>query len=238
VLRRALGQAERWGLVARNWARLVSPPRVARHEVRPYSPAEVRALLEAVPGNRLEALFVLTVATGLRVGEVLGLAWADVDLERGALSVRRCLQRVEGRLQLLERKSERSRRTIALPRVAAESLWEHRRRQLEERLAAGPLWEDSGLVFTTPTGGPIESRSVARRWRALCHRHGLRPLRFHDLRHTAASLLLAQGVQLRAVMDVLGHSCISVTMDTYAHVMPELLREAADRMDALLRRGD
>ncbi len=241
VLRRALGQAERWGLVARNVARLVSPPRVERPEVQPLTVAEARRLLEAARGDRLEALYTVALALGLRQGEALGLRWQDIDLHQGTLTVRYQLQRHAGAFSLVEPKTARSRRTLTLPAVALEALRQHRARQAEARLRAGPLWQPPAwapdLVFTTGVGTPLDARNVVRHYHRLLQRAGLPRLRFHDLRHTAASLLLAQGVSLRVVMETLGHSQISLTANLYTHVVPALQREAAARMDAALGSG-
>lgn len=234
VLRRALNQAVKWDLVPRNVATLVQPPRAPRAEITPLTPEQARAFLDAVRGDRLEALYSVGLALGLRQGEVLGLAWTDVDLEAGTLRVAHALQRVNGRLELVEPKSRSSRRTIPRPATVARALRVHRSRQLEERLAAGPRWRESDLVFTTAVGTPLDSRNVTRRFQAALERAGLPQLRFHDLTHTAASLMLAQGIAPRVVMETLGHSQISLTMNTYSHVVPALQREAADRMDAVL----
>ncbi len=234
VLRRALGQALKWGMVARNVATLVDPPRVERPEVQPLSPDQARAFLAAVQGTRLEALYSVALAVGLRRGEALGLRWTDVDLDTGTLKVRTSLQRVDGRLQLVEPKTARSRRTIALPQSAIIALRHHRVRQLQERLLAGQRWHDTGMVFTTTIGTPLDPRNVYRHFQRALAEAGLPRKRFHDLRHTCATLLLAQGVHPRVVMDILGHSQIALTMDTYSHVIPTLQREAAGRMDALL----
>jgi integrase len=144
------------------------------------------------------------------------------------------LQRVGGKLQLVEPKTERSRRTLRLPQVTLAALKAHRVRQLEERLLAGAQWQDSGLVFTSTIGTPMEPRNAFRRYQEALSRAGLPHFRFHDLRHTAATLLLAQGVHPRVIMEILGHSQISLTMNTYSHVVPALGDEAATRMDRAL----
>ena len=237
VLRRALNQALRWGHVPRNVATLVDPPRAKRPEIQPLTPDEAKALLDAVAGDRLEALYAVALAVGLRKGEALGLRWDDVDLEAGTLSVRKQLQRVDGKLQLVDLKTDRSRRTITLPSISVDALRRHRVRQLEERLVAGRRWSDSGLVFTTTIGTPIDARNLSRWFHEHRERAGIRRVRFHDLRHTCATLLLVQGVHPRVVMDILGHSQISLTLDTYSHVIPSLQAEAAEKMDALLSRN-
>lgn len=232
-LRRALGQAVRWGLVPRNVAGLASAPRVQTSEVRPLTPEEARHLLLVARGDRLYALYAVALAVGLRRGEALGLHWGDVDLDAGLLKVQRSLQRVNGELRFMEPKTARSRRTITLPASCIEALRDHRRRQVEERLAAGPSWQEHELIFSTGIGTPIDPRNIHRSFYRIRKNAGL-TCRFHDLRHTCASLLLAQNVHPRVVMEILGHSTIGVTMDVYSHVMPALEREAVERLDALL----
>jgi len=239
VLRNALGEAVRWDLVGQNVAKRVDGPRVERHEIQPLTPSEARTFLATVRGDRLEALYAVALALGLRAGESFGLRWHDVDLEGGLLHVRHQLQRLHGVISLVPLKTARSRRTIALPASTTASLRQHRQRQLEERLGAGPAWRGpepnaGGFVFTTTVGTPLEPRNVTRAWKAGLRRAGLPDRRFHDLRHSTATLLLAQGTDVRTIMDILGHSQISLTLNTYSHVMPELRREAADRMEAIL----
>ncbi len=233
VLRIALGQAVRWGLIHRNVADLVEPPKATRYEVHPLTTEQARELLEAIRGDRHEALYLVTMATGLRQGEAFGLRWDDVDLDTGTITVRHQLQRTNGTPTLIPPKSTRSRRTIALPAFAVPALRAHRARQNAERLAAGARWQDWKLVFTNPTGRPL-TPNVTTAFARLLKAAGLPKQRFHDLRHLCASLMLAQGVHPRVVMEQLGHSQISVTMNTYSHVAPALQREAAERMDALL----
>jgi integrase len=169
----------------------------------------------------------------LRRGELLALQWEDVDLGSRQLHVRRALQRVGGKLQMVEPKTGSSLRTVVLPKLAVRYLREHRKRQNAERLALGDAWREHGLVFASSVGTPIEPRNVNRRWNELRAKAGLDWLRLHDLRHGCASFLLAQGVPARAIMEVLGHSEIGVTMNTYAHFLPVLRQEAADAIDDL-----
>lgn len=234
VLRIALHRAEKWGLVSRNVASDVDPPKVERPRFRALDPEEARQLLEAASGDRLEALYTVALSLGLRLGETLGLRWHDVDLEAGTLRVENSLQRHSGALHLVATKTDRSRRTLAMPELLVESLRRHRQAQLEEELAA-PVWFKTGHVFTTEVGTPIDPSNARRSFVALLVKAKLPHVRFHDLRHSAASLLLAQGAPPRVVMETLGHSRIAVTMDTYSHVTPELQREAARAMDRALR---
>ena len=172
---------------------------------------------------------------GLRQSEALALRWADVDLEKGALSVSRGLHRVGGQgLVYEEPTADRSRRTVALPAQLVEALRAHRAAQLEERIAAGPLWQDHDLVFAQPNGRPIERLSDWRSWKDPLREADVREVRLHDGRHTAATLLLSEGVHPRVVMEVLGHAQMRTTTDTYSHVMPALGRDAADRIGSAL----
>lgn len=234
TLRAALNRAVLWGDVRRNVARVVQPPRSSPKPVDPFTPDEARAFLKAVEGHRLQALFVLALATGLRQGELLGLRWQDIDLEEGMLSVRYALGRRDGGYCLVEPKTRQSRRTIALPEIAIEALKTHRSRQVQERLAVGPGWTELDLVFTTDRGQPMNSRAPYGQFRRVLETAGLRPQRFHDLRHCCATLLLVQGVHPRLVMETLGHSDVGITLNTYSHVLTELKRQTAVQMDAVL----
>jgi integrase len=187
-----------------------------------------------VKGDRLEALYTVALAVGLREGEAFALRWEDVDLDEGILTVRHALMRMKGRVELAEPKTPRSRRTIALPRSVVGALRAHRTMQLEERLRAGEGWQDWGLVFATTVGTPLNRSDVLQAFRRHLEGAGLPRMRFLDLRHSCASLLLAQGVHPRVVMETLGHSTINVTMNVYSHVLPSLQREAAEQMDAVL----
>lgn len=234
VLRRSLTIAVRWGLIQTNPAQQVDPPPLANKEVQPWSAEEARDFLTAVRGERLAARWVVGLSLGLRQGETLGLEWQDIDLERGVLRVRQALKRLpDGTLALVDTKTVRSRRQVPMPEPVVESLTQHQGRQRAERelLGQSGAWD---LVFTTAKGTPINPRNDYRTFQRIIERAELRRIRLHDLRHTAASLLLAQGVPARVVMEILGHSQISVTLNTYSHVAPELSRVAADRMKEAL----
>ena len=239
--RKALGQAVKDGLLGRNVAKLVDSPRVERFEGATLSPEQARGFLVAAAGERLEALYVAALAVGLRMGETLGLRWTDIDLDRRILTVNRILERIgrgtRSTLQFVEPKTSRSRRTVNLPDAAVTSLRAHRRRQLEERLAAGSHWREQGLVFPSTVGTPLEPHSLHEDFKRMLSRAGLPDMRFHDLRHSAASLMLAQGIPLRSIQEILGHSSIALTANLYAHVGEQLKREAADAMDAILKQA-
>ncbi|HEY9476218.1 MAG TPA: site-specific integrase [Mycobacteriales bacterium] len=250
-IRRALKIAMKWGRVSRNVALVVEPPEVPDHEVKPLTVAEARRLLDAAKDDRLRARWVLGLSLGLRQSEVLGLWWEDIDLDAATLRVRRQLLRRRNpgdTLTFGPPKSARSRRVLSLPAPLVTVLRDHKSTQDTERANAA-TWADPRLVFASATGGPIDHRNDTRAFKALLVRAGVRcvevrrpdgttalvpNVRLHDLRHTAASLLLAQFVPARVVMEVLGHSQISITMNTYSHVMPAQLKNAADAMTAAL----
>lgn len=235
ILRIALNQALRLGLVARNVATLAVAPKYERKSFRALSPEEARQLLSVAKGDRLEAVYSVALSLGLRMGEILGLRWQDVDLDGATLTVNQAISRIAGKgLVAGAPKTDRSRRALFLPDGVLRALKAHRLRHLQQRLAAGSRWQGCGLVFTSGIGTPLEPRNLFRSFKALLRKAALPNIRFHDLRHSAASLLLAQGVPMRAVMELLGHSNIGTTADIYSHVMPAMMRDVADKMDAIL----
>ncbi len=235
TLHKALSQAERWGMAEHNAAARVSPPRHASQEMSPLSWPEIEAFLQAVEGDRLEALFHLAVRTGMREGELLALRWADVDLASGWLAVRRSVTVVSGTVRWSETKTRRGRSIKLAPKMLTR-LQLHRARQLEERMKVKTSlgWRDPALVFPGPTGDVLRKESLVSRFERRLRDAGVRRIRFHDLRHTAATLMLAQGERPAVVQRMLGHASISQTIDTYSHVTPDLHEDAANRLDALL----
>lgn len=235
TLHKALKQAVMDGLIARNATEAVKPPQVRREEICPLTPEQVKMLLDAASGDRLEALYVLAVHTGLRQGELLGLKWDDIDLEEGALQVRRALTTAKGGPRLATPKTKGSRRRVSLTGAAVDALKAHLGRQLEEIDRAGSLWRENGLVFASETGEPLDRRNVTTYlFKPLLKRAGLPKVRFHDLRHTCATLLLTKNVNPK-VMEMLGHSSISITLDTYSHVLPNMQDSAARALEEALR---
>jgi integrase len=227
TVRKALGDAARWGLVARNVAQLADPPTPKRADMRTWTAGELRRFLEHVEGERLAALWMLAASTGMRRGEVLGLRWVDVDLDLARVAVRQTLVLAGRQVVTSEPKTSRGRRSIALDPRTVGQLRTWRATQLEERLAWGPSYSDSGLVFTREDGTRLhpEWLSDAFAWRI--RTAGLPPIRFHDLRHTHASLGLAAGVPIKVMSERLGHSTSSFTADAYQHVTPALEEQAA-----------
>lgn len=236
VLRRALTYAGRFELVHRNAAAQTEPPRGDDHRIDDaLTQDEARALLTAAQGHPLEAVVTVALSLGLRKGETLALRWDHVDLDAGTLTVAATLQRRTGHgLVETSPKSARSNRTLPLPATCVRALREQRARQAEQRLAAGPMWEGTGHVFTTATGNPLDPDNLNRSFRKLCAEAGIGHRRFHALRHSAATLMLAQGVPLAVISNTLGHSSYAITADVYARVGRELQQQAADAMDAAL----
>jgi integrase len=237
TLHKALSMAVRWDLVQRNVADLVDPPRSREFPITTLSPVQARALLAAARDNRLEALYVLALTTGMRQGELLALSWDDIDFGRAVAQVRGSLQRTPDGLQIAAPKTSGSRRSVALAREPLDALRRHKTAQAAERLRMGAAWEDHGLVFPNEVGRPMMAANMVRRsFEPLLRTAGLPPIRFHDLRHTAATLLLGEGVHPKVVSEMLGHTRISTTMDLYSHVTPTMQRQAVAAFDSLLRR--
>ncbi|MFE7380574.1 tyrosine-type recombinase/integrase [Streptomyces zhihengii] len=235
VLRTALSAACREELITRNVATLVEPPRPTPRELSPWSLDETLAFLAAARSDPLYAAFVLAITMGLRRGEIAGLRWQDIDLENRVLLVRRQVQRRRGVLYNDETKGRRSR-AVPLPAMCIAPLRWHRMRQRSAFAAAGIGWVPAGYVFATRTGRPVEPRNVHRSFVRVSEAAGLRLIRLHDARHGCATLLTAAGVAPRVVMEILGHSQISMTMDVYTHVVQDTQREAISHMDRLLKR--
>jgi integrase len=237
VLRRALQDALRDGVIQRNVAALARPPAIAPPQTSTWTADEARAFLAAADQHWLVPLFQLLLATGLRLGEALGLSWEDVDEEGGMLAVRWQLQHTGGQFLRLPPKSKQSRRTLPLPALARAALVRQREQQAAWRQEPGWVGNQWSLVFTTRIGTPLHPRNVHHGFTRLVEQAGLPRIRIHDLRHSCATLLLESGVDLKVVSALLGHSQLSVTADYYAHVRQALAADAIRRLDALLGQG-
>ena len=236
VLQKALDQAVSDGLIPRNAAKGIRLPQDKKKEIRPLSPDEARALLVAARGDRLEALYVLAVSTGLREGELLALRWENVDLKGAVLRVSQTLTREGGKVLLGPPKTKNSRRAVGLMGSAVQALREHLTRQLEEMESLGSLYRPGGLVFANEVGGIVNPSNLRNRsLKALLERAGLPPIRFHDLRHTCATLLLSRNVNPKIVSEMLGHASIAITLDTYSHVLPNMQESAVRALEEALK---
>jgi integrase len=236
LLHKSLNDALKWNLVYRNICDAIESPRVPKKEMKVLTGEQAQKFLEAAKDDPLEALYILALTTGMREGELLALKWEDIDFSYGTLQVRRTIARVAHKgFTVSEPKTPKSRRSIHLAPMAIEILKRHRIRQHEQRLSTGPAWDEQGWIFCNGVGRPIEGGHLLNRsFRPLLVKAGLPLIRFHDLRHSVATLLLTAGIHPKIVQELLGHSQISLTIDTYSHVLPSLQEDAANRLNSLL----
>lgn len=236
VLHEAFGHAVKWQVLARNPCEVVDTPKAEKKRIKPPDAAAVVLLLETVQAKAptLYGIILAAVCTGLRRAEILALRWCDVDLVRRVLTVNQSASQTVGKLTFKAPKSETSQRMVAMPSMLVEELVRHRGRQAERKLALGPDYQDHDLIFVREDGGPRSLGSFSNMFSEFIRRSGLPPLRFHDLRHSYASQLLRQGVPLKTVSAIMGHSGISITADTYGHLLGGEERDAADKLEAVL----
>ncbi|HUY28580.1 MAG TPA: site-specific integrase [Candidatus Binataceae bacterium] len=240
ILNTAFRQAVNDRLLAWNPVGATKRPKTARHKYQVLELEQARAFLDAAHGSKFECALALSLSLGVRLGEVLGLRWQDIDLDARELHIEQTIQRLRARIAgtagyyVAEPKTDRSRRHLVVPDALIALLRRQRAAQAEQRLAAGSQWLGKlGLVFTNETGGPMDARALRAEFKRILAGAGLAAMRLQDLRHSAASILLAQGVTLRGVMEVLGHSTITLTANTYGHVAHEMMADAATRMGAI-----
>lgn len=235
VLGRALEDAVRQTVIQANPARGIRKPRPAAPTMKTWTAAQLRHFLEHVSADRLYSLWLMAASTGMRRSEVLGLRWEDLDLSACRVATRQVVVLVDHQPVIkAANKTAASTRLIALDTATVEALREHRKQQLEERLAWGPAWVDSGLIFTLESGAPIHPERMTRWFEAHARASGLPLIRLHDLRHTHATLALQAGVHAKVVQERLGHSSISITLDTYSHAIPAMQEDAAERVANLV----
>jgi integrase len=234
VLHRSLKQALRWGLISSNPTDAVNRPRFRRKEMRTLDDTQMRSLLMVVKRTRFEALFWIALTTGLRQGELLGLRWSDLDWATRRLTVQRQLQRLDGGFAFTEPKSASGKRLVILGQQAINKLRDHINILQQERVAAADRWEENDLIFPSSIGTPWDHSNVVKHYKSFLQQAGLPNIRFHDLRHTAATMMLQQGVNPKIVQERLGHADITLTLNTYSHVLPAMQEEAAEKMDELL----
>jgi integrase len=230
----ALKQAVRWRLINRNVSEDISPPRETHlHERQVLTPEQAQQLLAAAKGHRLEAMITLALTTGMRRGELLALRWRDIDFGQNCLYIRRSASRLPGGYQVTEPKTARGKRKNILPHFVMEALQQHRIRQKELKLKAGPYWEENDLVFCNIYGRFLNTQSLFVLFSSLLKKAGLPHMRFHDLRHSAATILGAMGISAKVIQELLGHSSITITLNVYSHVLPSMQQEAMDKLDSL-----
>lgn len=237
--------AVKWGLVSKNVCDLVIPPRKERFNIKPLTEEEAQTFLAVIHGHKWEALFTLALATGMRRGELIGLKWQDINFKTGMLQVVRVLMRVPTKMPErkhvyveAEPKTKESRRSVLVAPFALEALKAHRVRQLEAKLKAGSSWQEHDYVFCTLHGTHLNPNHIVDEFKKLLNQAGLPNIRFHDLRHSAASLLLSLGVHPKVVQELLGHTQISITMDVYSHLLPGMRKDAMSKLDEALKRQE
>ncbi len=237
TLHSAMENAVKWGLVSRNVTKLVTLPHIDRYEAQTLTQEQAVKLLEVAQGSRIEMILIMAVTTGMRRGELLGLHWEDIDFDKKVVAVHRTVGWISGQgYKETEPKTKASRRRIVLPDVTLNALREQRGRQKSERERAGDRWHERGLVFTNKVGNYFDFDTLLKHLNDLLDKAGLPHMRFHDLRHSAATILMAAGVHPKVVQERLGHSTIAMTMDIYSHVLPSMQREAADKIDDMFNR--
>ncbi|HEX9131119.1 MAG TPA: tyrosine-type recombinase/integrase [Ktedonobacteraceae bacterium] len=240
TLHSALDDAVRTGLVAKNVCDSVTLPRLVKREMQALTPEQARRVVEAAQGGRMEALLLLALTTGMRRGELLGLKWEDITLDEhnGSLQIRRSMTRVAGHgVVTSEPKTASSKRKIALSLYVVGVLKEHRVHQLEMRLKAGSKWTEHDLVFCNVYGNFLHPARLYLLFHKVLADAGVPHIRFHDLRHSAATILLSMGVNVKVVQEILGHSRISMTLDTYSHVLPGMQEEAVEKISGLFQQS-
>lgn len=241
VLRAALNVAMKWNLVTRNAAALVAIPTTRKRKPQVFDRTQAGAFLEAIYADRLEALFWLALCIGPREGELLGLQWTDFDFENGRVYLIRSLQRVKrpeeksSHLELLPTKTQESERGLWLPQIVLEKVLAHRTRQDEERKLAGSAWHETSMVFTTSIGTMLDARNMLRVYYRLRDGAQIPKIRFHDLRHSAATILKMAGIPDQAIQKLLGHASVRTTQDIYTHLTLDAEKGAAEKMDEIFR---
>ena len=238
TLKSALSRAMKWGMIDRNAAKLATPPKQIKYHPHPLTAEQADRLLQFVANHRYEAMFYLALMMGLRRGEILGVRWSDIDFALGVLRVRQALQRIPRQgVQVQQVKSEKSRRNIPLPPIVMRALLRRQDRQQQERKASGTRWkQDSDFVFTSRDGARLMTEEPTRHLNEALDGAKLPHVRFHDLRHSAASLLLSKGVPMKVIQEIMGHSSFQITADTYSHLVSGELKAAMQTMDDLFSR--
>ena len=221
VIRRALNEAVKWGLIHKNPCSSVTPPRPEKRVPEVWNVEQAQEFLRAVRDHRWYAIYLIALTTGARRGEILGLEWENIDFDRKTVSIQKTVSEIRGKPVIGEPKTQRSRRKISLPDIVIDSL---------EELGRG-----TGFIFTTSNGTPVAPRNLLRHYYRVLGSLDIPTIRFHDLRHTAATILLTKDVHPKKVQELLGHSSITITLDTYSHVIKGIHSEAAQKMDGIFK---
>jgi integrase len=237
VLHQALNQAVRWQLLIRNPASAVEPPRPQSTEMQVLTETQTARMLALAGGTDLYVPILLAVTTGMRRGEILALTWQDFDPKSGHLTVTKSLEQTKEGLTVKAPKTAKGRRTIPLPAITVQALKRHKAEQGRRRLRLGGLYQELGLICAGSSGSHQEPDSFSQRFQIFLKRTDLPRIRLHDLRHTHATQLLKQGVHPKVVAERLGHSSITITLDTYSHVVPGLQEDAARQLDRVLKKA-
>lgn len=239
VLHDALDNAVKWNLVSRNICDVVTVPRAQRNEIQPLTPDQANKLLASARGHRLEVLLTVALITGMRRGELLALRWENINFDTNTLQVRRTVSNQAGYgFVETEPKTQSGRRSISLPSFVIARLKHHRIQQREQQLKVGKEWEEKDLVFPNRKGGYLSPKILFESFERLLKRAGLPHIRFHDLRHSAATILLSMGVNPKVIQEILGHSNISMTLGTYLHVLPSMQEEAMKKWENVFKEED
>lgn len=233
VLNGSMEKAKRLGIISANPVEFVERPRITKEEMKVWDTKEVEQFISIAQFDRLYIAFLLAITTGMRQGEILGLRWKDIDFENNTLCIRQTLSH-DGKTLNSEAKTKSSLRSIHLPDETLQALKSHRVLILQEKLKSGKQYKDNDLVVCTTVGTPVTPRNLSRTWYRLIKQSTVTPIRFHDLRHTHATLLLKQGIHVKVVAERLGHSNTRMTLDTYSHVQPTMQAEAANAISQVL----
>lgn len=238
ILHTAFKHAVKWQLLLNNPTDAVEPPKRNKNKFSVLTANEIEILLNSLKGSSLYYPTLIAISTGMRRGEILGLRWSDIDLKYGYIYIENQLQRINKKFELVPTKTAKSKRKIAIPQLLINELKELRKQQLENKLALGSAYCDLNFVCCKANGEPYDPDYISRHFMRVMERiskqYNIPDVRFHDLRHSHATLLLKEGTHPKIVSERLGHSQIGITLDTYSHVLPEMQKEAADKIDSLL----
>ena len=231
TLKTALNRAVKWGLLTKNPLAQVDPPKVKRRKYRTLNEEETKLFLNAAEESRNYGFYLTALTTGLRIDEIAGLRWEDLNFEKGTISVKQQLLKGGTNVKFGSVKTDSSDRAVPMIEPLANELKKIRKRQAKEKILAGPLWEEYGIVFTISTGRPIDTHNISRReFKKLLNKVELPDIRFHDLRHSVATILMELGTSIEIISEILGHSSITITRKTYTHPDVKIQKPALEKL--------